>query len=402
MVEATGPLRGLRIIDLTRMLAGPYCTMLLADMGADVIKVEPPEGDSTRAHGPFRADDVKRFYGGYFQSVNRNKRSVVLDLSSEPDRTRLLELVSTADVLVENFRPGVMERWNLQYERLATENPRLIYAAIRGFGDPRTGETQFSNWPAYDIVAQAMGGLIGITGAPGAPVKAGPGVGDIFPAALCALGIMSAVYERGRSGLGQFLDVALYDAIIALCERIIFQYSYTGTIATPQGNRHPLLCPFDVFGCRDGQVAIAAPNDHQWDQLARAIGRPDLAEVYFSNDARLANAANVRKAISAWTETRTREEIMASLGGTVPVGPVNTVEDIVRDPHVTARNMLSHLEQPGSGSPVMVVAPPIKFLRTPASVRDRAPLLDEHRDEILDPSSHPAAERYIPTDALDA
>src|SRR5688572_6016954 len=173
--EEYGPLDGLRVVDLNRMLAGPYCTMLLADMGAHVIKIEPPGGDLTRGKGPFLPDDELRDFGGYFQSINRNKRSVVLDLSSESDRERLLGLIVEADILVENFRPGVMEKWNLGYERLAALNPRLVYGAIRGFGDPRTGRSPLANWPAFDVIAQSMGGLVGVTGLPGSPTKVGPG-----------------------------------------------------------------------------------------------------------------------------------------------------------------------------------------------------------------------------------
>jgi crotonobetainyl-CoA:carnitine CoA-transferase CaiB-like acyl-CoA transferase len=378
-----GPLAELRVIDLTRMLAGPYCTMLLADLGADVVKVEAPTGDVTRTKGPYRADDRLRTVGGYFHSVNRNKRSVVLDLRDPSQRDTLCELVRSADVLVENFRPGVMEAMGLAYEDLAETNPRLVYAAIRGFGDPRTGASPLADWPAYDVVAQAMGGVVGITGFPGSPVKVGPGIGDIFPAALCATGILAALHERSVSGRGQFVDVGMYDAMLALCERIVHQYSYAGEVAGPEGNAHPLLCPFDLFRCADGWVAIAAPTDGHWAQLCDVIGRPELVDVYPDHHARLENADAVRKTIESWTEVRSKAEIVRALAGSVPVGPVNTVEDIFSDPHVRARGMLVEVDDPGCAEPVTIAGTPIKLSRTPGGVRRRAPLLDEHRAEIL-------------------
>ncbi len=274
---ADGPLDGLRVVDLTWMLAGPYATMLLADLGADVIKVEPPGGDPMRAVGPFREDDQLHAYGGYFQSINRNKRSVVIDLKSAAGREQLLGLVESADVLVENFRAGVLERLGVGYEVLAERNPRLVYAAIRGFGDPRTGETPLTFRPAVDVTIQAMAGVMGITGErPGAPLKAGPGVGDLFPAALCAVGILAACREAAASGKGQFLDVAMYDGVLSLCERIVYQHSYTGEVPGPQGNSHPIFFPFDIFACSDGHIAVCASDDHQWAFLCEAMGRPEL------------------------------------------------------------------------------------------------------------------------------
>ncbi len=214
---SAGPLAGLRVVDLTWMLAGPYTTMLLADLGADVVKVEPPGGDPMRAVGPFRPDDRLRAFGGYFQSVNRNKRSIVLDLKTEAGAGALLALARGADVLVENFRAGVMDRLGLAYERLRAANPRLVYAAIRGFGDPRTGAGERAGRPAVDLTMQAMGGLMGVTGpSPARPTKAGPGVGDHFPAALCAFGIVAAQRLAQSTGAGQLVEVAMYDGVVSL------------------------------------------------------------------------------------------------------------------------------------------------------------------------------------------
>ena len=372
---ADGPLDGLRVIDLTWMLAGPYATMLLADLGADVIKVEPPGGDPMRAVGPFRADDELHAYGGYFQSINRNKRSVVIDLKSPAGRAQLLGLVEGADVVVENFRAGVMERLGVGYEVLAERNPKLVYAAIRGFGDPRTGETPLTHRPAVDVTIQAMAGLMGITGeGPGAPLKAGPGVGDLFPAALCAVGILAACREADASGAGQFLDVAMYDGVLSLCERIVYQHSYSGDVPGPQGNSHPIFFPFDIFACADGHIAICASDNHQWVFLCEAMGRPDLIGT---------NPGESRAAVEQWLSEHTAADITEWLGMAIPVGAVQSVEEIYADPHAGARDMLVAVEQPGSATPVTVAGLPIKLTRTPGGVRHRAPLLGEHSAELL-------------------
>jgi crotonobetainyl-CoA:carnitine CoA-transferase CaiB-like acyl-CoA transferase len=376
-----GPLHGLRVVDLSMMLAGPYATMLLADLGADVVKVEPPRGDGTRGTGPFRAGDGPGALGGYFQSVNRGKRSVVLDLKKAADRDRLVALVRVADVLVENYSAGVMDRLGLGYERLAAENPRLVYGAIRGFGDPRSGASPYQDWPAFDVIAQAMGGFLSITGtADGAPVKAGPGIGDLFPAALLALGVVAAVDHARRTGVGQFVDVAMYDAVLSLCERIVYQHSYSGAVPRPQGNGHPLLCPFDVFPTEDGWVAVAAPHDRHWRVLAEAVGGTALAadDRYRTNRDRVRHGDEVRAVVGDWLRARSTADVVAVLGGRVPVGPVNDIADIAADPHVAVRRMLAEVPQPGSDRPVVLAGQPIKFGRTPAEVTRRAPALGEH------------------------
>lgn len=384
--DTAGALAGLRVIDLTQMLAGPYCTMLLADQGADVVKIEPVDGDPTRHFGPFRADDAEHHFGGYFQSTNRNKKSIGLDLKAPDGKALFRRLAKNADVVVENFRAGVMDRLGLGYESLAADNPRLVYAAIRGFGDPRTGASPYVDRPAFDVVAQAMGGAMGITGPDATtPMKIGPGVGDIFPAALSAFGIMAAVHHAQRTGQGQFVDVAMYDGILAMCERLVYQYSYTGRSPVPEGNQHPILCPFGVFPTQDGMVTIGCPRDSFWRELVDAMGRPDLARdpKFLTNNDRLAHASETVGIVEAWTRGRTKAEIAVALDGRVPFGPVNTAADIYADPHIAARHMLVEVEHPGSATPVTIASTPIRMTATPGGVTRRAPLTGEDTDEVL-------------------
>ena len=385
MTDRVGPLKGVRVLDLTQALAGPYCTMLFADLGADVIKVESKRGEMTRFSGPFTDDDNARAFGGYYASLNRNKRSLMLDLKSPGGKQAIKRLAQKSDVIVENFAAGVMERLGLAYERLAERNPRLVYAAIRGFGDPRTGKSPYTDWPAYDVVAQAMGGLVGVTGTPdGKGLRCGPSVGDIMPGTLTAVGILAAVLHARETGEGQFLDVAMYDAVLSLCEHYVYLYSYGGENPRPLGNAHPFLCPFDIFDSKDGQIAIAAPTDKHWRLLCDIIGRPELGrdERYARNEGRQAHAAEIRAIVGQWTAQHTRDEIVETMSRLVPTGPVNTMADIFEDPHVAAREMLPEIEQVGA-RPVKLAGQPIKFTRTPSRIYHRAPVLGEDNEEIL-------------------
>ncbi|QQS14938.1 MAG: CoA transferase [Rhodospirillales bacterium] len=377
------------------MLAGPYCTQLLADQGAEVVKVEPLDGDHTRIVGPYRADDSDRAYGGYFASINRNKRSIAVDLKRPEGRELVLRLADGADAIVENYRTGVMDRLGLSYETLRARNPKLVYAAIRGFGDPRTGASPYVDWPAYDVVAQAMGGIMAITGPDkDTPMKVGPGIGDIMPATMGAVGIVSALYRASRTGQGQFVDVGMVDAVLALCERTLYQHSYVGAVPAPEGNHHPMLCPFGMFPAKDGAVTIAAHSDIHWPILCRAIGLDRLAD-----DPRLASVQDRRAhqdeiiaAISAFTRARTKRELLGVLGGVVPFGPVYDVRDIVADPHFRARDMVVSVPQPGSAAPATIAGVPIKMTETPGRVRRRAPLLGEDTDDVLARAGLSAAE----------
>ena len=386
MNARTGPLSDVRILDLTQALAGPYCTMLLADLGADVIKVEPPGGDMSRTIGPHPADRKGCDYGGYFASVNRNKRSIVLDLKTDAGRDALFTLAKTADAVVENAKTGVMDRAGIGYERMREIKPALVYAAIRGFGDPRTGLSPYADWPAFDIVAQSMGGVVAVTGPHGsAGYKVGPAVGDIYPGTLAALGVVSAIHAARRTGKGQFLDVAMYDAVLALCEMIVYSYSVGGVVREPGGNGTPVLCPFDIFPTRDGAIAIAAPGENHWKVICAAIGRPDLVTDLRTRSVhrRVANADFVRGLVSDWTKAHTTHEIVAAIGGRAPVGPVNTAKDIFEDPHPWARDMLVKVEQPGDNPPIVLAGCPIKLTDTPSGIYARAPRLGENTEQIL-------------------
>lgn len=380
-----GALSGMKIIDLTQMLAGPFGTMLLADHGATVIKVEPPAGDLTRPSGPFRDDDTQRVLGGYFQSVDRNKYSVCLDLKTQRGREAFKLLVRDCDAVVENFRSGVMERLGLSYEVLRDINPRLVYGALRGFGDARTGASPYLDWPAFDVVAQAMGGIMAITGPdPATPTKVGPGVGDIIPGMMLGFGVLAAIYRAKITGVGQFVDVAMTDAVLAVCERTIWQYSVHGLVPGPEGNHHPFLCPFGMFPAKDGFVTIAAQQDIFFPILCRQLDAAELSSDprFCSRDGRKIHRLALIECVSARTRTFTKAELVERLGGKIPFGPVMDIGDVRDDEHFRVREMLVDVDNPGTG-PVTIAGVPIKMTETPGRVARRGPILGEHTREIL-------------------
>ena len=380
----TGPLTGFRIIDVTHAAAGPYAALMLADLGADVIKVEPPNGELIRFFGPFHPDDATHAYGARFAFRNRNKRSIVLDLNKADDRETFLELVETADGLVENMRAGVLDRLGVGWDACQARNPRLVYAAIRGFGDARTGASPYVDWPAFDPVAQAMGGIIANTG-PDAehPMRAGPIVGDLVPGLHAALGLVSALLAAQRSGRGQFVDVAMVDAIMSLCESAHAMWVYAGKRFERSGNRLDAVAPAGVYPTADGHCAIVAMSNAQWLALCGYMDRPDLAvdPRFDSVSGRAANAAPIDAELTKWTVGLTSAQIAALLGGTVPVGPVYEAADWAEEPHVAARGMLVAVEHHDHG-PTPQLACPIKLTGTPANVYRRPPLLGEHSEEI--------------------
>ncbi|CAG9245972.1 Succinyl-CoA:mesaconate CoA-transferase [Paraburkholderia unamae] len=385
-----GALDGLIVLDLTAMLAGPYCTMMLADQGARVIKIEPPGGDKTRRNGPHLVGAIRPEdggFGGYFGSTNRNKESLVIDLKKPEGHALFLRLVKRADVVIENYRSGVMERLSLSYERLREVNPRLVYGALRGFGDRRSGASKYLEWPAYDPVSQAMGGIMGITGQTrnGAPTKIGPGIGDIGPAMFLAFGIASACWRAQRTGSGQFVDVAMTDSVLAICERIVFQYGATRKSPGPEGNGHPLLCPFGLFQAKDGFISLGVPNDHFWALTVERMGSPEWAcqDRFATNDSRVANSDELEAHLTAWTIKRTKRELSEIFGGHIPLGPVFDAADIFEDEHFRIRNMLVETEQPGTTEKLTIAGTPIHMSDTPGGVRKRAPLVGEHTTSVL-------------------
>lgn len=384
--QRPGPLTGFRIIDVTQALAGPFCTMTLADLGADVIKVEPPTGDRTRGAAPFTAQDTQRSYGGYFASVNRGKRSIALDLKNETDRGIFLRLIDTADAVVENSRAGVMDRLGVGYDVLSTRNQKLVYAAIRGFGDPRTGSSPYVDWPSYDVVAQAMGGLVSITGLlDGTLVKCGPSIGDLYTGTLAATGVLAALLRARVTGESQFVDVAMYDAVLSLCENAVVQYSYTGDVPHPTGNGHPGIPAFEIFATADGYCAIGATTDASFQLLCDLLEGPELAhdERFATFAARMRNRPALTQHLERLTTAKSTSQIVELLGGTIPVGPVNDLAAIFADPHVAARNMLVPIEQPDGSRPVHVAGQPIKLLGAYTGPARRPPQLDEHRADVL-------------------
>ena len=394
MTRRSGPLGDLVIVDCTMALAGPFGTALLADMGANVIKIEPPRGDGARTVGPLPPDYANPGtepsagvdFGGYFASINRNKRSVVLDLKQEEDRETLLLLCEQADAVVENMRVGVMDRLGVGYEVIRERNPGIVYGALRGFGDPRTGTSPYADWPAYDIVAQSMGGLVGITGPrDGGGYPSGVSAGDIYPGTLLALGLLAAVGQARRTGEGQFFDVAMYDAVLAFSETVVANFGYGQTELPPRDRHHPKLAPFGIFPAADGSVAIAAPGPAHWRILCEVMSREDLIDNPRTSNpfVRSDNLELVETAISDWTSVRTKREIIGDLGGRVPCGPVNTAADIFSDPHVAAREMISRFDLPGDNPEVAIAGSPIKFLENPTAFYRRAPKLGEHKDEVL-------------------
>ncbi|HVZ46483.1 MAG TPA: CoA transferase [Ramlibacter sp.] len=389
MKPSVNALAGVKVLDLTRFLAGPFCTQLLSDHGADVAKVEPFEGDQARAFGlpPGVNEGDDGQYSLYFQSINRNKRSLALDLRRDEGKEVLRRMVAGADVLVENFRLGVMERLGLGYEQLREINPRLVYAAVRGFGDTRSGESPYSEWPCFDIIAQSTGGLLSITGDPdGTPTKVGPGIGDTLPGIYLAFGILAALHQATRTGKGQFVDVCMTDAILAISERVVYHYQLSGRSPKPEGNFHPFFCPYGLYRAADGWVSIACVSSGFWQKLAQIIGKPELGTRpdLQTDSQRSAQRDFVNAQVTEWTRGQTKKQLAEALGGIIPFGSVNTAEDIFADRHFQRREMLVEVESMGKGAkPLTLVNTPVKMSDTPSHVPTRAPFLGEHTVGLL-------------------
>jgi len=374
-----GPLSGITIVDFTRVLAGPYCTLILSDLGARVIKVEHPDGgDVARTLGPWINGT-----SGYALSVNRGKESIALDLKRADDVAVLHRLLAGADVLVENFRPGVMEKLQLGWETLHARYPRLIYAAVSGFGH----SGPYAQYAAFDLVAQAMGGVMSLTGHPGAPpTRVGTSIGDIAAGLFTAVGINAALVHRANTGAGMKLDVAMLDCQVAIMENAIARH-FAGEVPAPIGARHPALAPFDAFPTKDRHIIIAVGDDATFRKLCAALGREALAHQprFATNRLRVEHQQALKDELSAILASRTCAEWLAVLRAAgLPCGPINTIADVVNDPQVAARNMLVEVEDPQAGT-VRLFGCPIKMSAfEDAHVRATAPALDGDRARILE------------------
>ena len=374
-----GPLAGLTVLDLTRVLSGPYCTMQLADMGARVIKIEHPEGgDDTRHWGP-------PFVGGestYFLSINRNKESVTLDFKSPRGRDVLNRLVERADVVVENFRPGTLARQGLDFATLSTRHPALIYASLSGYGHtgPRASE------PGYDAVLQGEGGLMSLTGsAEGPPFRLGVAVADIVTGLFATQGILLALVARQQSNRGQHVDVSMLDSVASLLTYQAGIVFATGRSPGRLGNRHPSIAPYDTFDASDGPLVLAVGNDDQWQRFCRVAGLDALADDarFLTNAGRVAHGGALRDVLVPVIARHGRAEWTASLmEAGVPAGPVRSVDEALADPQLAARDMLAHLVHAAAGE-ISVLGVPVKLSATPGSVRTAPPMLGEHTDKVL-------------------
>ncbi len=376
---AAGPFAGVLVVDLTRVLAGPYCTMMLAELGARVLKVENPDGgDDSRRFSPFHNDK-----SAYFGSLNRGKESIALNLKCDADRAVLLNMVRRADVLVENYRPGTLERLGLGFDRLQEVNPRLIYASVSGFG--QTGP--WSHKPAYDLIVQALSGMMSITGQPdGPPTKCGTSIGDITGGLFTVIGIASALYHREKTGVGLKVDVSMLDGQLAILESAVMRYAVTGQTPAAMGNRHPSITPFEPYQAADKLFIIATGNDCLYVRLCAALGRPELATDprFRTNRDRNDHAEELKQLLEVTLKTAPAAHWLTVLEeAKVPCAPINTVAEAVEHPQTRARNMVVEadgLRMPGN---------PVKFAGvTDPTTRRPAPDLDADGERLREEFSH--------------
>jgi len=374
-----GPLSGITVIDLSRILAGPYCTLLMAEMGARVIKVESPKGgDDARAYGPYVNGKST-----YFASVNRGKESIALDLKADADRAIFEKLLAKADVVVENFRPGTMEKLGFGWEALHAKFPQLIYASASGFG--HTGPN--SRDPAYDMVVQGMGGVMSITGSEGGePVRVGMSIGDIGAGLYTAVAVNAALLHRFKTGEATKVDIGMFDCQIALLENAVMRYTVEGEIPGPLGARHPTIVPFQAFKTADGSIIISAGNDSLFVKLCTALGLPAMAAdpEYKTNALRQKNHGRLQGELESLLKTKTTAHWIAVLGkADIPCGPINNVAQALAHPQVAARNMLIEVPD-GSGGTLKLAGNPLKMSAfADPTTRRAAPDLDADRDAIL-------------------
>ena len=373
-----GPLKGLKVLSFARALAGPYASMLFCDLGAEVIKIEEPEhGDTARRNGPF----IKGI-SSYFLSVNRGKKSITLNLRDEKAKKIVYDLAKKVDILIENFRPGVMKRLGIHYDAIQEHNPAIIYASISGFG--QTGPR--SQKPALDMIAQSTGGVVSITGEPdGAPVRVGYSIGDMGAALFTTVAVLAALHEREKSGKGQWIDISMVDSQVALCENAITRYFATGEIPKSFGSRHPLFTPFQIFPTKDGSITLIAYRENQWKVFCTAVGKKEWIhdEKFKTNAARLQNYSTYIKNMNGLMRTRTTKEWLALFERhDVMCAPVNDIEAVLNDPQILERNMVAETHHAEAGT-LKVVGTPMKFSKTACRIEKACPDLGEHTDEVL-------------------
>jgi len=377
MTDATTPLTGLKVIELARILAGPWVGQTLADLGAQVIKVESGDGDDTRGWGPPWIDTAGEQTAAYFHACNRGKQSVVIDLKNQQQRDRLLELIEEADVLVENFKVGGLEKFGLDAPTICTRFPKLIYCSITGFG--QTGP--YAHRAGYDFMIQGMAGIMDLTGEPdGEPQKIGVAFADIFTGLYSVIAIQSALLQRQSTGLGQRIDMSLFDCMTAVLANQSMNYLASGNSPKRMGNRHPNITPYQTFPVSDGHLIIAVGNDGQFKRLCNALNADHLAtdERYLSNALRVTNRDALEVQLTDFTSTWTRDELLQALEqAVVPAGPINTVEDVFNDPQFISRNMQINVDG------ISGVRTPIVFSDSQLALNQRAPQLGEHTDKYL-------------------
>lgn len=372
------PLHGMRVLDLSRVLAGPYCTMVLGDLGADVIKVEPPDGDETRTWGPpFAAGE-----SAYYLCVNRNKRGMTVNLKTDEGRAILRELALKSDVLVENFRPGTLARYGLDYESLRDANSRLVYCSISGFG--QTGPLR--ERPGYDFMIQAIGGIMSVTGDPdGEPMKVGVAVADLFAGQNAVIAILAALQVRKQTGEGQYIDIALFDSQLGWLANVASNFLVSGNLPNRYGNAHPNIVPYQAFKAADGWFALAVGNDKQFTRLCDVIGRSVWGsdKRFSTNAARVTNRDELIALLRPIFTLRNVEEWLSLLeAADIPCGPINTLDKVFTNPQVAAREMLVTMEHPTIGD-LPLIGSPLKFSQTPVEYHLPPPRLGEHTEEIL-------------------
>ncbi|MGJ7912998.1 CaiB/BaiF CoA transferase family protein [Neobacillus sp. LXY-1] len=374
-----GALTGIKVLDLTRVLAGPYCTMILADLGADVIKVEAPGGsDETRSWGPPFQNGVS----AYYLCTNRNKRSITVNLKTEEGRAIIRKLAEDADVLIHNFKTGSMEKWQLDYESLKTINPRLVFCSITGFGE--TGP--LSHLPGYDYIIQGMSGLMSITGSEeSGPIKIGVAMVDILTGLYSAISIEAALLERGKSGMGQKIDMSLLDTAVSSLANVASNYLISGHVPRRLGNDHPNIVPYSIYKALDGEIIIAVGNNRQFSTLCEAMGIAEIAhdERFHTNDARVQNRTLLGKILEEQLQLKPVEywtELFCAHN--IPCGPISSMDQVFNQPQVNAREMVVEVNHPEAGV-VKLVGSPIKLSRTKTKIERHPPVAGEHTKEIL-------------------